>query len=83
MTEDKTEIMLPNLFIVTRGTFRQVPTRRIHLSFVECAYSDLRDFFFHNFRGLKWIPQKKRLAPNFKTTTLAHFRLSLNNHNMA
>ena len=81
MTEDKTEIMLANLFIVTRGTFRQVPTRRIHVSFVECAYSDL----FHNFRGLKWIPQKKRLAPNFKTTTLAHFRLSLllNNHNMA
>ena len=39
------------------GTFRQVPTRRIRLSFVECAYSDLRDiFFFHNFTGLKWIP---------------------------
>ena len=30
----------------TRGTFRQVPTRRIRLSFVECAYSDLRDIFF-------------------------------------
>ena len=41
--------------------------------------------FFHNFRGLKWIPQKKRMAPKFKTTTLAHLRLSLllNNHNMA
>ena len=46
MTEDETEIMLANLFIVTRGTFRQVPARRIHLSFVECAYSDLRDIFF-------------------------------------
>ena len=63
----------------TRGTFRQVPTRRIPLSFVKCAYSDLRDvFFFHsNFRGLKWIPLWKRMAPNFKTTTLAHCRLSL------
>ena len=41
----------------TRGAFRQVPTRRIRLSFVECAYLDLRDiYFFHNFRGLKWIP---------------------------
>ena len=30
----------------TRGTFRQVPTRRIRLSFVECAYLDLRDIFF-------------------------------------
>ena len=40
----------------TRGTFRQVPTRQIRLSFVKCAYSDLRDIFFHNFRGLKWIP---------------------------
>ena len=38
------------------GTFRQVPTRRIGLSFVECAYSDRRDIFFQNFRGLKWIP---------------------------
>ena len=29
----------------------------ICLSFVECAYSDLRDiFFFHNFGGLQWIP---------------------------
>ena len=41
----------------TKGTFRQVPTRQIRLSFVKCAYSDLRDIFFHNFRGLKWIPQ--------------------------
>ena len=41
--------------------------------------------FFHNFRGLKWIPLKKRMAPNFKTTTLAHSRLLLllNNNNMA
>ena len=46
MTEDKTEIMLANLFIVTRGTFRQVPTRLIYLSFVECAYSGLHDIFF-------------------------------------
>ena len=30
----------------TRGTFLQVPTRRIRLSFVKCAYSDLRDIFF-------------------------------------
>ena len=29
--------------IETRGTFRQVPTRRIRLFFVKCAYSDLRD----------------------------------------
>ena len=28
------------------GTFRQVPTRRICLSFVKCAYSDLCDIFF-------------------------------------
>ena len=41
--------------------------------------------FLHNFRGLKWIPLKKRMASNFKTTTLAHSRLSLllNNNNMA
>ena len=45
----------------TRGTFWQVPTRRIRLSFVKCAYSDLRDiyiyiyFFFHNDRDLRWI----------------------------
>ena len=44
----------------TRGTFRQVPTRRIRLSFVKCAYSDLRDIFFHNFRGLKWIPLSEK-----------------------
>ena len=43
-------------FSKLRGTFRQVPTRRIRLSFVKCAYSDLREIFFHNFRGLKWIP---------------------------
>ena len=43
------------LIDLTRGTFRQVPTKRIRLSFAECAYSDLRDFL-HNFRGLKWIP---------------------------
>ena len=30
----------------TRGTFLQVPTRRIRLCFVKCAYSDLRFFFF-------------------------------------
>ena len=30
----------------TRGTFWLVPTRRIRLSFVKCAYSDLRDIFF-------------------------------------
>ena len=49
-----------------------------------CLFRSSR-YFCHNFRGLRWIPQKKRLAPNFKTTTLAHFRLSLllNNHNMA
>ena len=43
------------MYLQTRGTFRQVPTKRIRLSFVKCAYSDLRDIFFHNFRGLKWI----------------------------
>ena len=76
---------LRNITHNTRGTFRQVPTRRIRLSFVECAYSDLRDIFFHSFRGLKWIPLWKRMAPNFKTTTFAHSRLSLilNNNNMA
>ena len=73
------------LLLWTRGTFRQVPTRQIRLSFVECAYLDLRDIFFHNSRGLKWIPLWKRMAPNFKTTALAHSRLSpiLNNNNMA
>ena len=73
------------LLLWTRGTFRQVPTRRIRLSFVECSYSYLRDIFFHNLKGLKWIPLWKRMAPNFKTTTLAHSRLSLilNNNNMA
>ena len=64
------------LLLWTRGTFRQVPTRRIRLSFVERAYLDLRDIFFHNFRGLKWIPLWKRMAPNFKTTTLTHSRLT-------
>ena len=43
------------LLLWTRGTFRQAPTRRIRLSLVECAYLDLRDIFFHNFRGLKWM----------------------------
>ena len=33
--------------------------------------------FFHNFRGLKWIPLQKRMAPKFKTTTLAHSSLLL------
>ena len=28
------------LKLITRSTFRQVPTRRIHLSFVECAYGE-------------------------------------------
>ena len=37
---------LRNITHNTRGTFRQVSTRRIRLSFVECAYSDLRDIFF-------------------------------------
>ena len=32
--------------MLTRGTFHQVQTRRIRLSFVECAYLDLRDIFF-------------------------------------
>ena len=40
---------------ITRGTFREVPRRRIRLSFVECAYPDLRDLL-HNVRGLQWIP---------------------------
>ena len=31
--------------IITRATFRQVPTRRIRLSFVECAYLDLLSEF--------------------------------------
>ena len=33
---------IPSIFShKTRGTFRQVPTRRIRLSFVKCAYSDI------------------------------------------
>ena len=32
--------------LLTRGTFRQEPTRRIRLSFVKCAYSDFRVIFF-------------------------------------
>ena len=49
-----------------------------------CLFRSSR-YFFHNFRGLKWIPLQKRMAPNFKTTTLAHSRLSLllNNNNIA
>ena len=43
------------IITTTRGSFQQVPTRRIRLSFVERAYWDVCDFF-HNFRGLKWIP---------------------------
>ena len=31
----------------TRGTFWQVPTRQIRLSFVKCAYSDLRDIYIY------------------------------------
>ena len=34
-----------------------------------CLFKSLRYFFFHNFKGLKWIPLYKRMAPNFKTTT--------------
>ena len=45
----------------TRGTLRQVPTRRIRLSFVECAYQDLRDLL-HNLRGLQWIRLQKMMA---------------------
>ena len=37
------------IYICTKGTFRQVPTRRIRLSFVEYAYSDLRDIYIHFF----------------------------------
>ena len=49
-----TILFLLHIHLITRGTFRQVPTRRIRLSFVKCADSDLRGFFFfHNFRGLK------------------------------
>ena len=41
--------------------------------------------FFHKFRGLKWIALYKGMAPNFKTKTLTHSRLSLllNNNNIA
>ena len=39
----------PCPFKYTRGTFRQVPKRRIRLSFVECAYSDLRDIYIYFF----------------------------------
>ena len=61
----------------TRGTFLQVPTRRIRLCFVKCAYSDLRDIFFHNFRGLKWIPLSEKdgtqLQNNNFGTSYLHF----------
>ena len=40
---------IPSLFPLTRGTFRQVPTRRTRLSFVEGAYSDLRDIYIYIF----------------------------------
>ena len=36
-------------------------------------------FLFHNFRGLKWFRNRNWMAPNFKTTTLTHCRLSLFN----
>ena len=49
----------------TRGTFRQVPTGRIRLSFVECAYLDLCNLL-HNFRCLQWISLQKRMALNFR-----------------
>ena len=43
-----------------------MPTRRIRLSFVECAYSDLRDIFFHNFRGLNGFRYRKGWHPTSK-----------------
>ena len=38
-------VLIPRYKSYTRGTFRQVPTRRISLSFVKCAYLDLRDMY--------------------------------------
>ena len=56
--------------VKTRGTFRQVPTRRIRLSFVECAYPDLRDLLH---RGLQWtFPLWKRMALNFREKKLLY-----------
>ena len=51
----KPEMHMSCLHLTTRGTFRQVPTRRIRLFFVECAYPDLRDLL-HSIIGLQWIP---------------------------
>ena len=39
-------IITLEILMLTRGTFQQVQTRWICFSFVECAYSDLRDIFF-------------------------------------
>ena len=48
----------------TSGTFRQVPTSSIRLSFGECANSDLRDIFFFIILGVynrfRWNPTSKQ-----------------------
>ena len=62
----------------TRGTFLQVPTRRIRLCFVKCAYSDLRDIFkMEVLKFLKWIPLSEKdgtqLQNNNFGTSYLHF----------
>ena len=39
-------IITLEILMLSRGTFQQVQTRRIRLSFVECAYLDLGDICF-------------------------------------
>ena len=56
----------PKNNFITRGSFRQVPTRRVRLFFVTCAYSDLRDIFSHNFRGLNGFHYRKGWHPAVK-----------------
>ena len=48
---DSIHVVVVVVVVVVDYSVGICPTRRIRLSFVESAYSDL-----HNFRGLKWIP---------------------------
>ena len=48
----------------TRGTFRQVPTRRIRLSLRnKCAYLDLRDIFFISLKIYNGFRYRKEWHP--------------------
>ena len=79
-------IDLTQLFTIAISNKLGLPSGKCQRGeFVYLLWNVPIQIFFHNFRGLKWIPLQKRMAPNFKTTTLAHSRLSLllNNNNMA